>query len=283
VGPGLGGLLVGVIAAPVALLIDAASYVCSAVSLIVVNQREPEPKRSSDPVSIRQSIREGLAAVFGHRLLRSLLTQSATFNLFQNALLAVLLIYAVRVLHLSALQLGFVIGSIAAGALAGALCSQRLTRKLGLGRALRLSTFAVGMAPLLLIVPRSSGTSAMAILMASEVIFGFGLVVFNVNTVTLRQIVTPNHLLARMNASYRLVLFGTVPVGSLLGGFLAEVAGLRTAMVVTAVCLMSPIIWTFFAPVYALKTMPEPAAEDAGSEDTVAAASTMAAGSDPEP
>jgi MFS family permease len=257
VGPGAGGLLVGLLSAPVTLAVDAVSFLVSALSLMAVRKPEPEPNQAAAKMPVRASIKEGLATVFGSRLLRSLLTQSATFNLFQNALITVFLVYAVRVLGLSPTQLGVVVASMSVGALVGAFSTHRITKAVGLGRTLRITTIGVGLAPLLLVLPSGSSILAIGTLMASQAIYGFGLVVYNVNTVTLRQTVTPNRLLGRMNASYRLLLFGTIPVGAILGGALGEVAGLRPAMIVTVTLLMSPIIWTFFSPVYALQKMPD--------------------------
>lgn len=266
VGPGLGGLLVGLVTAPVTMIIDAVSFLLSACSLIAVRTPEPEPAQASERAAMWPSIKEGLSTVFGSPLLRSLLTQSATFNLFYNALTTVFLVYAVRYLGMSALQLGLVIGSMSVGALIGAFFNRRLTPLVGLGRMLRINTICVALAPLLLAIPHGHGIVTMAILMGSQLVYGVNLVVYNVNTVTLRQIVTPNRLLARMNASYRLLLFGTVPIGAVFGGTLGEIFGLRTAMLVTVITMMAPIIWTVFSPVFDLQKMPDPADEDAAAE-----------------
>lgn len=258
VGPGLGGLLIGLISAPMTLTIDAVTFVLSALALRAVRRPEPEPEQPAEQVAMWPSIKEGLATVFGSPLLRSLLSQSAVFNLFYNAMTTVFVVYAVRYLGLSALQLGLVVGSMSIGALAGAFWNRRITPLVGLGRMLRINTALVALTPLLLIVPRGDGVLTMAILMGSQLVYGANLVIYNVNTVTLRQIVTPNRLLARMNASYRLLLFGTVPVGAVFGGVLGQVFGLRTAMVITVITMLSPIAWTFFSPVFQLTAMPEP-------------------------
>lgn len=258
IGPGLGGLLVGLITAPFALIVDSLSFLVSAVLMWRARASEPEIEAvaPADRPSLRTSIMEGLAAVFGSPILRSLLTQSATFNLFQNALLTVFLVYAVRFLGLTPGELGLVVGAMSVGGLVGAFLAHRVTNAVGLGRTLRLATIIVALTPLLLAVPTAPGIVTVVILMAAQALYGFNLVIYNVNTMTLRQIVTPNRLLARMNASYRLLLFGTVPIGALLGGTLAEVLGLRPAMIITVLLLVSPIIWTFFSPVYALREMP---------------------------
>jgi MFS family permease len=201
--------------------------------------------------------------VFGSRLLRSLLNQSAAFNLFVNALLTVFVVYAIRELGLSPAQLGFVIAAGAAGAIAGAYFANRITAALGLGRTMLASVLCNCLAPLLLLVPSDASLASLGILSLAQLINGVGLVVYNVNTVTLRQVVTPNRLLARMNASYRLILFGTVPLGALLGGALGEAYGLHTAMVIAVLLLTTPLAWIVTGPVFRLREMPPAATEDA--------------------
>ncbi len=255
-GPGFGGFLVGLLTAPVTLTVDAASYLFSVLMLSLIRVKEPEPKQSAETSTVGSRIAEGLRAVYGSTVLRNLLTQSATFNLAQNAMLTVFVVYAVRTVGLSAAQLGLVLGVGAFGSLAGALLANRITRTVGLGRTLRLATVTAGLAPLLFLTARGHGVPAVAILTIAYGIAGFMLVIYNVNTVTLRQVVTPNRLLGRMNASYRMVLFGTIPLGALLGGTLGQYLGLRSAMVITLLLLTTPIAWTFFSPVFRLRSMP---------------------------
>jgi len=256
VGPGLGGFLVAALTAPVTLTVNALSYVFSVVMLLSLRVREPEPEVPAVRPTVRASIAEGLHAVFGNRVLRNLLTQSATFNLAQNAMLTVFVLYTVRTLGLSAAQLGLVLGIGSLGSLAGALLATRVTRTVGYGRTLRLVTWVAGLAPLLFLAARGPDTVSVGLLTAGYGTAGFMLVIYNVNTVSLRQVVTPNRLLARMNASYRMVLFGTIPLGALLGGTLGQYLGLRPAMVITLLLLTAPIAWTFFSPVFRLPALP---------------------------
>jgi hypothetical protein len=120
-GPGVAGLLVGILTAPVTLAVDAFSYLCSALGLATIRKTEPAPEVPEQRPSVRASIAEGLRAVYGSAMLRSLLTQSGTFNFFQNALITVFVVYAVRDLGLTPAQLGIVIGAISVGGLTGAL------------------------------------------------------------------------------------------------------------------------------------------------------------------
>ncbi len=255
-GPGLAGLLVGLITAPITLSVDAVSYLFSAVSLISIRKPEPEPGPRAGRPSIRRSIAEGLHTVYGSKLLRTLLTQSAVFNLCYGAMLPVFLVYAVRVLGLSPAKLGIVIGAAAAGGLFGVLFATRIVAALGLGRAMALGTIGLSAGPLLFVIPRGAGLLSIAVLVVAQLVYGFNASMFNVNAITLRQTVTPARLLARMNATYRMVIYGVPLLGATGGGLLGSAVGLRTALVILLTAMTSPVLWMFFAPVFRLKEMP---------------------------
>jgi MFS family permease len=270
-GPGLAGLLVGLITAPVTLSADAVSYLFSALGLISITRREPAPEVPEHPVPIRQSIAEGFRAVFGTRLLRSLLTQTTTLNLFFGAYLTVFVVYAVRTLHLSPAELGIVLGAGPAGGLFGALLAGRIRQALGLGRAMTIAMTGVSGLLLFLLVPHSASAAAIAIMAAAQLGYGFCIAMFNVNAITLRQTVTPPRLLARMNATYRMMIFGAQPPGALLGGLLATLAGLHAALAISLLAMISPALWIFFSPVYRLTQMPrgpqDPGQDRDGADD----------------
>jgi MFS family permease len=255
-GPGLAGLLVGLITAPITLSVDAVSYLFSAASLISIRKQEPEPDPQAGRPSIRRSIAEGLRTVYGSKLLRTLLTQSAVFNLFYGAMLPVFLVYVVRVLGLSPAKLGIVVGAAAAGGLFGALLATRIAAALGLGRAMALATIGVSAGPLLFAVPRGAGPLSIVVLVVAQLVYGFNAAMFNVNAITLRQTVTPPRLLARMNATYRMVIYGVPLLGATGGGLLGSAVGLRPALVILLVAMTSPAGWMFFAPVFRLTEMP---------------------------
>jgi MFS family permease len=255
-GPGLAGLLIGLITAPITLSVDAVSYLASALGLIAITRREPEPEVPQERQSVGRSIAEGLRAVYGSNVLRALLAQSAALNLFFGAVMTVFVVYAVRDLGLTPFKLGLVLGASAVGALSGALLATRLRMALGLGRSLVVNTIVMAAAPLLMIVPRGAGLASMAILICSHLCYGINISMFNVAAITLRQTVTPRRVLARMNASYRMVLFGVPLFGALMGGLLGTAVGLRTALIISLIAMTSPAAWIFFSPVFRLREMP---------------------------
>jgi MFS family permease len=255
-GPGMAGLLIGLITAPVTLTVDAVSYLFSAAGLIFIRRPEPTPDAGEERPSVLRSIAEGFRAVYGTRLLRVLLAQSATLNVGFGAVSTIFVVYAVRALGMTPVKLGIAMGALQAGALLGALCAARIKRALGLGRTLAVSILGVCGSPLLLLIPHSAGPAAMAVFVAGWLGHGFGICVWNVNTITLRQAVTPSRLLARMNATYRMLLFGALPVGAMAGGLLGSAVGLRPALVVAVIVLTTPIVWIFFSPVFRLTEIP---------------------------
>jgi len=260
-GPGLAGLLVGLITAPVTLSVDAVSYLFSAAGLISIRSREPAPEVPPGPASVRRSIAEGLQVIWGTRLLRAMLTQGAALNLFFGGYTTLFLVYALRVVHLSPLQLGIVMASQAAGALAGATAASRVRTALGLGRTLTVNTVFMSVTLLALLIPRHASLPAMVIFVTAELVYGWNIAVYNVNSITLRQLVTPRPVLARMNASYRMVLWGVAPAGMSLGGLLGGAVGLRTALVISLSLMASPLLW-LVSPVIRRARMPDGPAQD---------------------
>jgi MFS family permease len=255
-GPGLAGLLVGLITAPFTLSVDAVSYLFSAAGLISIRKPEPAPEVPAQRVSVRSSMAEGFRAVFGSALLRALLAQSTTLNLFFGSFFTIFLVYAVRFLRLSPLELGIVVGSAPAGGLFGAMLAARLRSALGFGVTMAVTTIGVSGGPLLLLIPRHVSPVTLVVLVVAQLIYGFSISMFNVNAITLRQVLTPMRLLARMNATYRLLIYGAAPVGATAGGLLGSAVGLRSALLISLIAMTAPVLWIFTSPVFRLREMP---------------------------
>jgi predicted MFS family arabinose efflux permease len=262
-GPGLAGLLIGLITAPITLSVDAVSYLFAAAGLISIRKPELAPEVPEVHASIRRQIAEGFHAVYGTKLLRALLTQGAALNLGFGAFSTVFVVYAVRVLHMTPFKLGIVVGAVAVGGLCGSLFASRIRTALGFGRSMAIATIGGAVPPLLLLIPRSASLAAMLIFVAAQAVYGVSIGVSNVNSITLRQVVTPRRLLARMNATYRLLLFGAPPLGALTGGLLGSALGVRSALVIALIVMASPLLWLLFSPVFRLRELPLGPAEDA--------------------
>ena len=257
VGPGLGGTLVQLLSAPVAIALDCLSFLVSAVFLLFIRGAEAPPAEQQARTSMRAEIGEGLRYVFTHPLLRPIASSTATSNLCSSAMWALYILFAVNELGLSAATLGlvFAVGNI--GLLLGALFSSRLSRRFGLGATIIGAAMVSGLGGLH--VPLATPATAVALLIASQTLVGTGNVVYNVNQVSLRQAITPDRLQGRMNATVRFVVWGTMPVGSLLGGVLGEWLGLRPAILLAAAGATLAFLWMVASPVRTLRQQPSPA------------------------
>jgi MFS family permease len=255
-GPGLGGVLVHLLTAPYALLVDAVSYLVSALTLSTIRRREPDPDRNSAPPAFA-AIRAGFAFMLRNRYLRPIAGEAASFNLFEQAILTVFVIYAVRELDLSVAVLGVIVSTGAVGAVLGSLLAAYPARRFGLGPTIVGSMALACTAPLLLPVAGGHGSSPVVLPMLAFFFYGVGLGVSGVHAVTLRQAITPDRIFGRVNASYRFFTYGAIPLGALFGGFLATAAGLRLALLVSAVGLVTSLAWVVFSPVTKLRTMPD--------------------------
>jgi MFS family permease len=263
-GPSLGGLLLQLLAAPLILLGDAASYLLSALLLRSVHTRHDDDHghdhtepRAAPESRMRARIAEGLRFVLTHRTLRPLALATAIGNLASlgGALSALLTAYAVHDLRLSPGALGLALSLGNAGALLGAVATGRLIRRFGLGPVLIVAKSLPGFAVLVLATAapgRASATVAFA-----TGILACGVTVYNIGQVSLRQAVTPTALQARMNASVRFVIWGTLPLGALAGGLLGSWLGLRPALwLVGATGLLSCLPLLLAREVRALRAMP---------------------------
>ncbi|MFC5663899.1 MFS transporter [Kitasatospora misakiensis] len=266
-GPALAGWLAGWLSPQDAVLISAIAFAVSATGLGLVRRREEPPERARDRRPVRREIAEGLRFTFGNRVLRACVLEAATYNMFWLVLETVFLLYATRERGMSAGTVGLVLGGGAVGSLVGSLLAKRISERLGVGPTVSLAMVVGCAAPVL--VPLAGGPRPLllALLVLSFFVGGVGTMVANIQVVSLRQTITPNALLGRMNASYRFVSWGVVPVGALLGGWLGGGIGLRPTLFVAAAGLFASALWIVFSPIRAMRELP-PAAD--GPADGVA-------------
>lgn len=253
-GPGVAGVLVDLFSAPVAILADAISFVVSALFLGQIRAREEKPARA-DGTRLVGEVIEGLRFVLGHPWMRPSMASIASSNFFWNLFSAVLLVYAVRELGLSAATIGlaFTLGNI--GPIVGALLANRIARAIGVGPTIVLSMFLLGLPTVL--IPLAPADYAVWIFAAVFAFAGFWGIVTNVVGISLFQATTPDRLQGRATASRRLVNFGAVPLGSLAGGGLAATIGLRETLWVGAVGATLAFLPLVFSPIRTLRDVPE--------------------------
>jgi MFS family permease len=260
-GPSLAGGLIAAITAPYAIVADAASFVISTLFMVRMRHRETLPERAAGEAHPKMwpQVKEGLAWVIGNRNLRAIAGCTGTSNFFSQVLFAILLLYAVRVLHLSSVTLGivFAIGSL--GSIAGALVANRIQKRVGVGPAIIGYAIVFSLAGILIpLAPRSYPIPA---LIAALVLFGFAGVAYNITQVSLRQAITPERLQGRMNAAMRWIVWGTIPLGTLAGGAIGQAVGLHAALWVGAIGGLPVFLWVLLSPVRSIREMPEPVTE----------------------
>ncbi|MER7757532.1 MFS transporter [Kitasatospora sp. NPDC097643] len=280
-GPGLGGVLVQLLGAPLAIVADACGYLASALLLTRIRADEPRPEPEPGR-SLRAEVGEGVRFVLGHPLLRAIALTTSVCNLFTAVLMAVQTVYWVRVLDLSPGAIGVLLSVSALGGLAGALCAGALARWVGQARLIWLAVVVT--APFAVLWPLSGGGVAGAVLfgLASAVVL-FGGVAYNVAQVSFRQSICPPALLGRMNATMRFLVWGTLPLGALAGGAVADAAGPRAALWLCAAGLLVGPVPLLLSPLRRMRDLPTgvEAAPDAeiaaGSQDAQDAEDTQAA------
>jgi MFS family permease len=226
-GPPIGGLLVAV-SVTVALGSSAAGYFLAAIALALISGSF-RPKREGPPARLHHDIAEGLRYLWNHRLLRTLAGMVGVMNLASTAMFSIFVLYAVAPgpMGLSEPGFGVLITTFAAGSLVGSMVVERVERRIG--RAATL-TFGVMGSGLPLFLP--AVTSNVYLIGAGFVVSGLAVVMWNVVTVSLRQRIVPDQLLGRVNSGYRLLAWGTQPLGAVLGGVIGELLGLRAVFVV---------------------------------------------------
>lgn len=260
VGPALGGLLVQAFAAPVALALDAATYLASALLLRGLPPLPP-PAQGSERRGLFRTIGDGLAFCFTHPYIRPLAAAGAWINFWTEALLAVFLSHAVTDLGLTPAVIGLVLGCASVGYLAGSLIVPAVNRRLGvgstiiLGVALQLGFGVAALAP---------ATTPLPWVLAGFGLHAIGISMWNVNAVSLRQATTPRPMLARMNATNRFLLWGTMPLGASAGAVLASCFGMNVAVVVAGFAVPLCAVPLLFSRLTEVQRMPAPATDPTG-------------------
>lgn len=294
-GQPFGGGIVAVAGAPVALLVDAISYVGSAGLILWIREtgrrlgrsiggagggsataaateaeestaspmagasvkseaRAADAEPTGPDTGMRSQIVDGLRFIFGHEYLGNIAATTATSNLFGNIGFAIFPVYVYRELQMSPAAVGTMGGLGGAGVLIGALVASRVQARLGIGRTIVLTSAVFG--PVNLLIPLATPDVALLFLSAAIFFASVNNVIYNVSQVSLRQAITQEHFLGRMNATMRFLVWGTIPIGSLIGAGLSEVVGVRTTIWISAILGLFAFLPVFFSRVRSIRTIP---------------------------
>lgn len=251
-GPSLGGVLVQLVSAPGAIAIDAVSFLTSALLLRGIQAREPTAVGTVGAARGRLigELMEGLRFLVAQPLLRAMTLSSALGSVAVSIQGAVLILYATTDLGISAALLGVVFASRGIAALIGAWLAGRVGTRLGPGRAIIAGTLVGSVGAFAMALPSASSAAAVAVavVVGGQVLLGLGAPIYSVNQLSLRQAITPDRLLGRVNAGRRFVVFGVAPLGALAGGFLGEALGLRAALLAGALCMVGAVVAAIASP-----------------------------------
>jgi MFS family permease len=250
-GPSLGGLVVQLLGAVPTLLVDAVSYLVSALLLRTLPERRATAPDRWPPV--RAMIREGWRFVVHHPVMGPCMWAATAANAVCGAQHALYALYLVRELHAKPGLVGLLLAADGVGTLIGAALTTRLTAGIGTARALIVAGFVAVVGAL--VVPLGAGVSGFVAFAVGNVVFSVGVVVLSVVTRTYRQIASPPELLSRVMATVRFVSWGAIPIGGLVAGVVAGLLGGRATLMIFAVVAVGIPLVLLAAPIRRLRDL----------------------------
>jgi MFS family permease len=270
-GSALGGVLVSLLTAPIAIAVDALSFLIA--GLCKARIRTPGPAVVSTERHRRHlwaDILDGVRAVFAHRIIRAV-TLAATLGALGGQIQnVVLVLYLVKDLKLSPALIGVVIAIGGVAGILGALVVTPITRFIGPGRSFITGMFLAAIAGLVLAAALSPLSLVLAVLVVAQVLRGTGPSLYSVNQQTLRQVLIAPALLSRANATWRFLVYGTQPLGALLGGVLGSVLSLRATLVIGSGVMLLGTAIACASPLRSLRELPAPERDDESTPSEVA-------------
>ena len=252
---GLGGWLVQALTAPIAVLVDAISFLVSAACLGAIQTPEPASHDRTEPQTTWLAIREGVRPVLHDPVLRALAGARTSLYFFIYLWLSMLLLFLTRGLGLEPVVFGvlFAVGGVCS--LVGATLAERVVRRLGLGPTLILMLFITSAE--LLLVPLAAGPFVLVVVLVGAQQLADGpATIYQIHETSLIQATVPGRSLGRVTASLRVVGWIAMLGGTIVGGLLGEALGPRPTMFVGAVGALPAALWLLWSPVRSLRTMP---------------------------
>ncbi|HEY4461623.1 MAG TPA: MFS transporter [Streptosporangiaceae bacterium] len=241
-GPSLGGLLVQVLTAPLAMVADALSFLGSAFFLARLQPAEPPPeRRAGGPRGA------GGRFIAGSPVVRAVLISAAVINFFDFVFVALFVLYVTRSLHVRPGLLGVILGAGAVGGVIGSVLTRPIAARIGIGWAY-VAGCVIFPAPLVL-VPMAGGRAVLGFLFASEFVSGFGVMMLDISSGSIFAVAIPDRLRSRVNGAFQAVNYGTRPVGALAGGALGTLIGVRPALWIAAAGGLTGFLWLLPSPV----------------------------------
>jgi MFS family permease len=272
-GPALGGLLIEVFTAPVAMLVDAVSFLLSALLIGRIKVAPAVPAERFAPL-------DGLTYVMRHRFLRPILTCVTTINFFGFVAQALIVLFASRTLGLSAGLIGLAFGLGAVGGLLGAIVAPRLSRRFGVGRTILIGAVLFPAPTVAIAFAGGPEWLSFTVLLAAEAVAGFGVMLFDINTNSLSAATTVDAMRSRVTGVFGTVNYGARPLGAVIGGVLGTWLGVRPTLVLAGVGGMLACLWLLPSPVPGTRSFP---ALGSGAECSLPAIGSAVVGADRDP
>jgi len=258
-GPAIGGALVGLISAPLAILATVATYVASLTALLFTRDHEVL-RTPDDRAPLHREIGEGLRWVFGNPLLRRIVGTTAISNLFSTLIFTLLPIFYLRIIGFSPAAMGLLFSLGAVGGLLGAVLTPRIAGRIGEARTIPVSAIAFSLAmvplPLAALLPQPA---AFAMLVVQSFAMSFSVLVYNITQVTFRQRITPMRLLGRMNASIRFCVWGVMPLSALAAGWLGTTLGTVPTLWIGSLGALLSALPVVLGPFWRVRDLPSAA------------------------
>ena len=267
-GPAIGGVLIQLFSAPVALAVDALSFLASAFFLTRI--RTPDSTVEHDPGTMREQLISGLSFILRDPIIRPSILAVATMNLFNFAFQALFILFATRNLGVEPGILGIALGAGAIGGVIGAVIAPRVGRRLGIGGAFLLSMVLFPASAIL--IPLADGLPyalILGVLFLAEFVGGLGVMILDINGGSMLLARTPSRIRGRAGGAFTFVNVGVRPIGAILGGVLGTAIGVRETLLIVTVAQLSGLLWLVGSPVLRLKELPE-SPEDEGPPDQAA-------------
>lgn len=266
-GPGLAGLLVQTITAPFAILVDAVSFVISAVLLRSIEKEEPRVQMTGPAIPLHRWLTDGLRMLLSDRLLRPIMLTGLFVAVFENGIIALYVLYATQDLGLNAATIGLIFVAGGVGAIPGAVLARWVGDRFGIGPAIVAGLLLTALTGLL--VPLASGPVLVVVIMlaASKALGALTFTVANIHQWSLRQAITPDDLAGRVTAGQRFIVYGGGSLGALLGGALGGALGVRTALFICVLGAVLAPLWALFSPLRHVREQPEPIDQHPETED----------------
>jgi MFS family permease len=246
-GPSLAGLLIQFVTAPFALIIDALSFFVSAIFIKRIKkeraiEKQKENTEKNKKINLFEAIKDGFQYIKKSRFLNVIIVSSGLTNLANAFIFPVLIIYITKDLGLSSFLIGVVFSFAGIGAFVGAVLSKKITDKVGIGRTVLLSLLLTAISYLVIPLVGKVGVVSVITLLITQFIIGLTSTIRNINLVSVRMSITEDLFLGRVNSTFKFILLGVVPIGSIIGGEMGGYLGNQEALIIGSLIFIPSLL-----------------------------------------